>query len=31
MAVPPPGFDLKTVDQSLHELTEIRFYKNEKE
>jgi DNA polymerase elongation subunit (family B) len=31
MAVPPPGFDLSTIDQSLHELTEIRFYKNEKE
>ena len=31
MAVPPPGFDLSTIDQSLHGLTEIRFYKNEKE
>lgn len=31
LAVPPPGFDLKYFDQTLAELTEIRFFKNEKE
>jgi hypothetical protein len=31
LAVPPPGFDLKDFDQTLSELTEIRFFKDEKE
>jgi DNA polymerase elongation subunit (family B) len=31
LAVPPPGFDLKNFDNSLAELTEIRFFKNEEE
>lgn len=31
LAVPPPGFDMSTIDPSLHELSEIKFFDTEAE